>query len=136
MTFSLHKTLEKDLVFVKDLSLSSLFILPDEENPWAILVPKRPDIKEIHELSEKDQMILMKEITLVSSAMQEEFSADKMNIGALGNMVPQLHIHVICRFRQDRAWPGAIWGTSSKSRLFDTSKLRILLDKLALKVGL
>ena len=130
MTFSLHKTLEKDLVFVKELTLSSLFILPDEENPWAVLVPKRPDIKEIHELSEKDQVTLMKEITLVSSAMQEEFSADKMNIGALGNMVPQLHIHIICRFKNDRAWPGAIWGTKAQKTNFDTSKLLNLLKNL------
>ncbi|MDB2447459.1 HIT family protein [bacterium] len=111
MTFKLHETLEKDLVEIGKLGLCSLYMLPDSDNPWAVIVPELEAVREMHELSESDQITLMKEITRVSSFMQAEFKADKMNVGALGNMVPQLHIHIICRFEGDKAWPGAIWGS-------------------------
>ena len=111
-----HKKLSENLEELLDLTLSKLYLLPDSNNPWAVLVPKRMKkdgafVKEIHELSNDDQITLIKEITNISEFMESEFAADKMNVGALGNMVPQLHIHIIARFKNDKAWPGAIWGT-------------------------
>ena len=112
--FKLHETLERDLVPIKDLKLCKLMILPNSENPWAVLIPKRDGIKEFFELSRTDQAELMEEISKVSKFMSEAFSADKMNVGALGNMVPQLHIHIICRYKSDTAWPNALWGVKLK----------------------
>lgn len=109
-SFQLHQRLEADLIELGDFKLSKVLMHPNTENPWIILVPKREQIREIFELSKEDQGQLLEEIQSSSKVMFTEFKADKMNIGALGNMVPQLHIHVICRFENDKAWPNAIWG--------------------------
>lgn len=111
--FELHPTLQKDLIDLGDLELCKLMVLPDSDNPWVVLVPIRENIKELHHLSKPDQQLLLKEIDLVSQVLESKFKPDKINIGALGNMVPQLHIHIICRYQNDRAWPGAIWGTKT-----------------------
>jgi len=84
----------------------------DSTYPWLVLVPERNDIREIHELSEIDGQTLLREITLVSSRIQKLFKADKMNVAALGNMVPQLHVHIIARYDSDPAWPSPIWGAT------------------------
>lgn len=110
--FKLHKTLEADLVYLGDFDLTQVFLLPDSDNPWIVLVPRKEDITEIHQLSTEDQSLLIKEISYVSKKLETLYEPDKLNIGALGNMVPQLHIHIICRFTNDKAWPGAIWGNS------------------------
>ena len=85
----------------------------DSQYPWLILVPAQPNIKEIYELSLGDQSQLMSELCRASLALSKLLSPDKINIGALGNLVPQLHIHVIARFRIDAAWPNAVWGSHS-----------------------
>ena len=113
--FKLHEKLESDLTPIGESELSLIFVLPDSEVPWVILVPKVAGIKEFHHLSSDDQVKLGREINKVSLALESCFSPDKINIGSLGNMVPQLHIHLICRFKEDRAWPGAIWGTSANT---------------------
>jgi diadenosine tetraphosphate (Ap4A) HIT family hydrolase len=82
----------------------------DRTFPWCVLVPARNDIREIHELEPPDQAALIREIASVSKAMQAEFAADKMNVAALGNVVPQLHVHIVARFEDDPAWPAPIWG--------------------------
>jgi diadenosine tetraphosphate (Ap4A) HIT family hydrolase len=110
MSFILHEQLERDLIFLCKLDLSRLFLLPDSNNPWVILVPEVKNIKEIHQLSSTQQGQLMKEINTLSLILEKEYSPDKLNIAALGNMVPQLHIHIICRYKNDKAWPGAIFG--------------------------
>lgn len=111
--FKLNEKLESDLVYLSTLKLSQLFLLPDSDNPWFVLVPKVENIKEFHHLSQNEQEELLKEINLVSTFLEQEFSPDKLNIGSLGNMVPQLHIHIIARFKGDKAWPGAIWGAKA-----------------------
>jgi len=78
--------------------------------PWVILVPRRDGAKEIHHLPAPDRTLLMEEVATVSVAMEEIFGPDKLNIGALGNVVPQLHVHVIARRIGDPAWPGPVWG--------------------------
>jgi diadenosine tetraphosphate (Ap4A) HIT family hydrolase len=79
--------------------------------PWFILVPERDGITEIDELSEDDRIVLIKEIASASQVIRRLYRPDKINVGALGNVVQQLHVHIIGRFVNDRAWPGAIWGT-------------------------
>ena len=108
--FTLHPQLAKDSVPVVKLALCSVRLITDANYPWIILVPERDSVREIHKLSAKDQQLLMQEITFVAEQLEALTQADKMNVAALGNMVPQLHIHIIARFENDRAWPGPIWG--------------------------
>jgi len=82
----------------------------DSRFPWIILVPALPDLREITDLPSKERHLLLDEISLVSETLQKLTGAQKMNVAALGNMVPQLHIHVIARFEQDEAWPKPVWG--------------------------
>lgn len=108
--FELHPQLCADTEEVCQLNLCTVLLAKDANYPWVILVPMRANIREVHELSAKDQQFLMQETVMVSAQMQRLFAADKMNIAALGNMVPQLHMHVIARFMTDPAWPAPIWG--------------------------
>lgn len=87
-----------------------LLLLRDANYPWLILVPDREGITEIHHLSEQDQQQLMRESSMLASALEDQFQPDKLNIAALGNVVPQLHIHHIVRYRDDPAWPAPVWG--------------------------
>ncbi len=108
--FILHPQLEKDSTLVGDLPLCRVLLANDANYPWLILVPRRNDIREAFQLSAEDQLQLMKESNQVSYLMNRHFGADKMNVAALGNQVPQLHIHHIARYQDDPAWPGPIWG--------------------------
>lgn len=111
--FELHPRLAADCEILGELSLARVLLMKDANYPWVILVPKINDIRELHELSEKDQQQLIAESSFVSARMQDIFQADKMNVAALGNMVPQLHVHIIARFENDPAWPNPIWGAVS-----------------------
>lgn len=110
MSFTLDPQLKKDTLFIKDLELSALLLMNDSRFPWFILVPRRPDLKEIFQLQTQDQQMLWQEINSISKQALHFFKADKMNIAALGNIVPQLHIHVIARHKTDAAWPKPVWG--------------------------
>lgn len=113
--FKLHAQLAADSVHVAMLSLCEVRLITDANYPWLILVPQRVDVREIHRLAEKDQQTLTREISLVAKRLEALTGAEKMNVAALGNMVPQLHVHIIARFGADPAWPGPIWGvTESK----------------------
>ncbi|MFA5354248.1 MAG: HIT family protein [Thermodesulfovibrionales bacterium] len=109
--FSIHERLKADTLEITRLGLSRLLLMNDSSLPWLILVPEREGVTEIHQLSADDRSSLMEEIALASRMIQTLYAPDKINVGALGNLVPQLHIHVIGRYRTDRAWPGPIWGT-------------------------
>lgn len=112
--FSLHSTLASDTREITDLPLSRVLLMKDKGFPWLILVPKRDGVKEIHELTPDDRAILIEEVSLASTILVKLFNPIKINVGALGNIVPQLHIHVIARFENDRAWPGPAWGSTPK----------------------
>jgi diadenosine tetraphosphate (Ap4A) HIT family hydrolase len=84
--------------------------MKDSNYPWFILVPDRDDITEIHQLKETDQQQLISESSVLSRIISKQFNADKINIAALGNLVPQLHIHHIVRYKNDAAWPAPVWG--------------------------
>lgn len=85
--------------------------MKDRRFPWLILVPEREGVREIHELAAADRAALIEEVARASSALARLFRPDKMNVGALGNVVPQLHVHVVARFASDPAWPGPVWGS-------------------------
>ncbi|MGO1247754.1 MAG: HIT domain-containing protein [Oceanisphaera sp.] len=108
--FHLHPQLAADTQCVGELPLSLVLLANDCQYPWLILVPKRADIREIHHLSEADQQQLMRESCAVASLMELGLDAEKINVAALGNMVPQLHLHHVARFSTDAAWPAPIWG--------------------------
>lgn len=111
MAFALHPTLARDTAEVARLPLCRVVLMRDRRFPWLILVPEREGVREIHELPPADRAALIEEIARVSEAMAGLFQADKINVGALGNLVPQLHVHVIARFATDAAWPGPVWGS-------------------------
>lgn len=108
--FRLHERLAADCIAAGQLPLSQLLLMNDERFPWFILVPQRVGISEIYQLSESDQQQLWQESALLSAGLTRGFAADKINIGALGNLVPQLHVHHVARFRSDACWPGPVWG--------------------------
>eukprot|EP01037_Dinobryon_pediforme_P007025 gene7025-biopygen4484 len=110
MSFILHSRLMADTLPIAKLPLSQLLLMNDARFPWVILVPRRADIREIIDLPLPDQAQLFAEVTQVSHILRREFRPDKLNIGAIGNMVPQLHVHVIARFEADAAWPKPVWG--------------------------
>jgi len=108
--FTLHERLAGDTVAVTDGPLSAILLMNDRSYPWLILVPQRLGLREMHDLAASERTHLMAEIAAASRCLERLFAADKINIGALGNLVPQLHIHVVARFRNDPAWPGPVWG--------------------------
>ena len=107
---AIHPQLRNDCLILGQLELCHLLLMLDANYPWFILVPDRENITEIHQLDEADQQQLMRESVLLSRELEKAFSPDKLNIAALGNMVPQCHIHHIVRYRTDVAWPAPVWG--------------------------
>jgi diadenosine tetraphosphate (Ap4A) HIT family hydrolase len=108
--FELHPRLEADCISIGSFPLCRLLLMNDSNYPWFILVPRRAGIREIFELSEDDQRQLLWESSSLSRLIADHFKADKINVAALGNMVPQLHIHHIVRYESDPAWPAPVWG--------------------------
>ena len=110
--FELHPQLAVDCHRVGHLPLSHVLLLNDRRYPWVILVPRRAGVREIYELSSTDRIQLLDESCRVGELLMNAFSGDKLNLGALGNLVPQLHIHHVVRHAGDPAWPGPVRGHS------------------------
>ena len=108
--FKLHSQLAQDTTLVTALSLCQILLVNDSRFPWLILVPQVLDLKELHDLLPNSQLQLMVEITLASRVLEKLYAPDKLNVGILGNIVEQLHIHVVARNHTDKAWPGPVWG--------------------------
>lgn len=108
--FQLHTRLKEDCLLLGYFPLCQLLLSRDANYPWCILVPAREAITEIHHLNEGDRLQLLNESCRLSEVMETLFSPDKMNVAVLGNVVPQLHMHHVARFKSDAAWPGPIWG--------------------------
>lgn len=109
-TFTLDERLERDGIPIGTLGLCQMRLMNDRRWPWLILVPQRADIKEVFELTPLDQAMLTFETNLVAAGLKKATGAEKINIGALGNIVRQLHVHVIARREGDPNWPGPVWG--------------------------
>lgn len=113
--FALDSRLEQDTFALGDFPLCRLLLSKDANYPWFILVPRRADISEIFQLDDNDRQQLWKETDFLSKTLGDCFAADKMNVAALGNVVSQLHMHVIVRRRSDAAWPAPVWGQKAAS---------------------
>jgi diadenosine tetraphosphate (Ap4A) HIT family hydrolase len=127
--FELHEALARDCAFVGDLALCRLLLMNDKQYPWLILVPRRAEMREICDLSGDDQLQYLQESNLCSAILRSEFGAEKLNIAALGNMVPQLHIHHIARFSSDPAWPKPVWG-QLPAKPYPTDELQSVVAQL------
>ena len=129
----LHPQLNQDCIVLGQWDLCAVLLMKDANYPWLILVPQREDITEIYQLSEVDQQQLMRESSRLSQSLMTLLDADKINIAALGNMVPQLHVHHVVRYKQDIAWPAPVWGfVPSKDYNPTELKKRVILLRSAL----
>jgi diadenosine tetraphosphate (Ap4A) HIT family hydrolase len=108
--FSLNKRLESDTIFIDDLTLCKFLLMNDSNYYWFLLVPRINNIKELYDLSKKDRIQLDFETVEVAKFIKLSFKPEKINIASLGNIVSQFHTHIIGRFVDDPAWPGAVWG--------------------------
>ena len=127
--FQLDTVLAADTWYIGDLPLCALLLSRDANYPWFILVPRQPAITEIHQLQDAHREQLMQESCQLSEILHRALDADKMNIAALGNVVPQLHVHHVVRYRDDAAWPAPIWG-AAPAREYDENTLKCRLDRV------
>ena len=133
--FNLNKSLSNGTIFVGDLPLSRVLLKNDVTYPWLILVPRIENAVEIIDLSEENQQQLMTEIRLTSTIFKEIYHPDKLNVANLGNIVSQLHIHIIARVKTDPAWPDPIWG-KTPAVSYDEASAAELCDKFRDKLGI
>ncbi len=138
MTFTLHPQLKKDTTYIGEFPLCMVLLHRDSSVPWLILVPKIENLKEFHHMTMEQQQQFLRESQMISELLELEFKPNKINLGALGNLVPQLHYHHIARFKNDIAWPGPIWGNTSgtwrseeeQSELTDKIRSQLIHDAL------
>ena len=114
MTNKVNKRFLKDSYLITKLKLCSIRLIDNAKFPWIILIPRRKNIADISELNSKDQMLLMKEIVHCSKLMKKIFKTKKLNVEKIGNIVPQLHIHIIARSTKDSTWPLSVWVVKGK----------------------
>ena len=126
--FDLDGRLEADSTFIADGPLSQFRLMNDARYPWLVLVPKVFNATEWVDLPEQEQQILLSEINTAAKILREQFPCEKINIGALGNIVRQLHVHVVARTSNDEAWPGPVWG-QGKAKTYSAAALEILIGK-------
>ncbi|MDC0585391.1 HIT family protein [Candidatus Pelagibacter sp.] len=126
--FKINNKFLKSSHYIVDLKLSSVRLNDNSKFPWLILIPKRKNVTDISELNSKDQTLLMKEIVLVSGLMKKLFKTSKLNIEKIGNIVPQLHIHIISRKRTDSSWPLSVWAVKGKK--YSAKNLKDVLNKI------
>jgi diadenosine tetraphosphate (Ap4A) HIT family hydrolase len=128
--FQLHPQLAADCFVMADFPLSQLLLCNDSAYPWFILVPKVEGVQDIYQLDWQQQQQLLNESSLLSEVLMQEFKGDKMNVAALGNVVPQLHLHHVVRYKDDPCWPKPIWGQQALTPYTDEAladvKSRIL----------
>jgi len=127
--FELDPRLQADTWVLGDFPLCRLLLSKDANYPWLILVPRRPNTSEIFELAEAEQAQLAVETAQLAQGMKAALGADKMNVAALGNVVAQLHVHVIARYADDAAWPGPVWGKVTAAE-YAPEKLQAVKDQL------
>jgi diadenosine tetraphosphate (Ap4A) HIT family hydrolase len=125
LTFALDPRLAADTIEIGDLGLSRVLLMNDARYLWLILAPRRDNLSELVDLDGPDRAVLMEEIAAVSRPLIRSPGVDKINVGALGNIVRQLHIHVVARRFNDAAWPGPVWGAGSAQRYEAEAALKI-----------
>ena len=128
MSFKLHKKFLKSSHHITDLQLCNIRLNDNSKFPWLILIPKRNKITDMSDLNSKDQIQLIKEIVFVSKIMKKLFKTSKLNVEKVGNIVPQLHIHIIARYKKDSSWPLSVWVV--KSKCYSTKVLKEVVNKI------
>lgn len=125
----IHPQLQQDCLLLGRFELCHLLLMQDANYPWFILVPDREGVSEVYQMSAVDQQSLTRESALLARVLSQQFHADKVNIAALGNIVPQLHIHHVVRYRHDAAWPAPVWG-AAPARPYDAQQLQDVIAKI------
>ena len=133
--FVLDARLAADTLPLGDLALSRVLLMNDARFPWLILVPRRAGLAELLDLSEGERALLMEEAMATGRALRVCAPCDKLNVGALGNIVRQLHLHVVSRVEGDPAWPGPVWG-SGAAKPYDANWLKSMAGALRRELGL
>ncbi|MDB3889196.1 HIT family protein [Candidatus Pelagibacter sp.] len=128
MSFKLHKKFSKSSHHLLDLKLCTVRLHDNSKFPWIMLIPKRKDINDITDLISKDQMLLMREIVFSSKIMKKLFKTSKLNVEKVGNIVPQLHIHIIARYKKDNSWPLSVWVVKGKP--YSAKALKEVVNKI------
>lgn len=128
MSFKLDRKFLKSSHHITDLKLCTIRLNDNSKFPWLILIPKRNKITDMSDLKSKDQILLMKEIVYVSKIMKKLFKTSKLNVEKIGNIVPQLHIHIIARSKKDCSWPLSVWVVKGKN--YSQIALKIMADKV------
>lgn len=132
--FILDTRLQEDTWLIGDFPLCRLLLSNDSNYPWFILVPRREGISELFQLDDVDQPLMWAETTALAGVLKELFTADKMNVATLGNVVSQLHMHVIARYASDAAWPGPVWG-KHPAKPYSEADVQVIRDKLKAGLG-
>ena len=132
--FVLDTRLHEDTWLIGDFPLCRLLLSNDSNYPWFILVPRREGISELFQLDEHDQQLMWAETTALARTLKDAFGADKMNVSTLGNVVSQLHMHVIVRYQADVAWPGPVWG-KHPAKPYTQAEVGAIQDKLKSVLG-
>lgn len=128
--FVLNERLAADTAQLADWALSRVLLMNDARFPWLILVPRRARLTELHDLKHAERMVFIEELSRASTGLKTLTGAAKINIGALGNLVPQLHVHVVARNPGDAAWPGPVWGHGT-SQPYEPAARQVLIERLA-----
>ena len=128
-TFQLHEFLQRDAIELVDLPLSTLLLMNDSNYPWFVLVPRVDNVQDIYQLDWQQQQQFLNESSLLSEILMQLYQGTKMNVAALGNICPQLHVHHIVRFADDIAWPKPVWGEVAM-KAYSDSELTQLKDKV------
>ena len=128
MSFKLHKKFLKSSHHITDLQLCNIRLNDNSKFPWIILIPKRNKITDMSDLNSKDQILLIKEIVYVSKIMKKLFKTPKLNVEKIGNIVSQLHIHIIARYKKDSSWPLSVWVV--KGKCYSAKALKDVVNKI------
>ncbi len=128
MSFKINKKFLKSSHHITDLQLCSIRLHDNSKFPWIILIPKRNKITDMSDLNSKDQILLIKEIVYVSKIMKKLFKTPKLNVEKVGNIVSQLHIHIIARYKKDSSWPLSVWVV--KGKCYSAKALKDVLNKI------
>ena len=129
-TLTLHPQLAADTIHIKDLTLCRVLLMNNRHFPWLILVPMREGLRELFDLAEDDYHTSMSEVRQVSQQFAKLTNAHKMNVAALGNSVPQLHIHIIARYMHDAAWPQPVWNSALKAEPYTASEQVLWIENI------
>ena len=131
---NIHPQLENDCIIIGRFELCQLLLMNDANYPWFILVPDRDNITELYQLSAKDQQRFIRESSSFSATLAQVFKPDKLNIAALGNVVPQLHVHHVVRYETDPAWPAPVWGAVPAIG-YEDAQIKAIISKLRDALG-